>query len=94
METSDVIVVGCGIVGPLCAFLLAEEGLSVSVVVANGIGSGATGHGHGALSVVGRNFQTEAYLRLGIRSANWSSAGSRSRPTDACGAAPSATCRP
>lgn len=69
IETADVIVVGAGIVGSLCALMLSEEGLSVSVVDANGIGSGATGHGHGILSLVGRNFQTDTHLRLGIRSA-------------------------
>jgi D-hydroxyproline dehydrogenase subunit beta len=50
--TTDVVVVGAGIVGAACAFELAKEGLRVSVVDGGFIGGGATGAGMGHIVVM------------------------------------------
>ena len=51
-ETSDAIVVGGGIVGCLTAYLLAREGLSVTLVEADAVGSHASGFAFGELGVL------------------------------------------
>jgi D-hydroxyproline dehydrogenase subunit beta len=45
--TADVLVVGGGIVGAACAYELTKEKVKVSIVEANGIGTGATAAGMG-----------------------------------------------
>ena len=50
--TTDVVVVGAGIVGAACAFELAKEGLRVSVVDGGFIGGGATAAGMGHIVVM------------------------------------------
>jgi glycine/D-amino acid oxidase-like deaminating enzyme len=50
--TTDVVVVGAGIVGAACALELAKEGLRVSVVDGGFIGGGATGAGMGHIVVM------------------------------------------
>ena len=50
--TTDVVVVGAGIVGAACAFEFAKEGLRVSVVDGGFIGGGATGAGMGHIVVM------------------------------------------
>ena len=49
---TDVVIIGAGIVGAACADACAREGLGVTVVDANGIGSGATAAGMGHLVVM------------------------------------------
>jgi glycine oxidase len=68
-DTADVAVVGAGIVGTTCAWLLAREGLRVTVFDGEGIGSGSSGHGHGVLSLVGKDFRPGPHFELGRRSA-------------------------
>jgi glycine/D-amino acid oxidase-like deaminating enzyme len=50
--TTDVVVVGAGIVGAACAFELAKEGLRVSVVDGGFVGGGATAAGMGHIVVM------------------------------------------
>jgi glycine/D-amino acid oxidase-like deaminating enzyme len=50
--TTDVMVIGAGIVGAACAFELAKEGLRVSIVDGGFIGGGATGAGMGHIVVM------------------------------------------
>jgi glycine oxidase len=64
-ERADVVVVGAGDVGGCAAYLLAKEGLKVCLLDGNGIGAGSSGHGHGALTLVGRNFRPGPHFELG-----------------------------
>jgi glycine/D-amino acid oxidase-like deaminating enzyme len=52
MAASDAIVVGAGIVGAACAWALAREGMSVTVVDAGVVGGGATAAGMGHVVVI------------------------------------------
>ncbi len=69
LRSSDVVVVGGGIVGASIAYLLIKDGLSVTLMDGDGIGSGSTGHGHGAISLVGRDFRPGPHFKLGKESA-------------------------
>ena len=68
-EKMDVIVVGAGIVGTSVAYHLSLEGLKVCLMDREAVGSGASAHGHGLLSVVGRDFKPGPYFLLGLESA-------------------------
>lgn len=68
-ESADVAVVGAGIIGTMCAWLLARAGLKVVILEGEGIGSGSSGHGHGVLSLVGKDFRPGPHFELGRRSA-------------------------
>jgi glycine/D-amino acid oxidase-like deaminating enzyme len=68
-ERADVVVVGAGIVGASTAYLLAREGLDVCILEKEGIGSGSTGHGHGVISLVGKDFNRGAHFALGLAAA-------------------------
>jgi glycine oxidase len=68
-ETADVVVVGAGVIGTTIAYLLARTGLDVVVLERESIGRGSTGHGHGIISLVGKDFRPGPHLRLGVRSA-------------------------
>jgi glycine oxidase len=68
-ERADVVVVGGGIVGACVAYVLAGEGLDVCILERDSIGSGATGHGHGVISLVGLDFRPGAHFQLGAASA-------------------------
>jgi glycine oxidase len=68
-ERADVVVVGAGVIGTTIAYLLAAEGLDVVILEKESIGRGATGHGHGIVSLVGKDFRPGAHLQLGVKSA-------------------------
>ncbi len=51
-DTTDAIVVGGGIIGCLTAYLLAREGLSVTLLEADAVGSHASGFAFGELGVL------------------------------------------
>ena len=55
-ETSDVVVVGAGIIGCAVAYYLAREGASVTLLEREAIGSGASAHATGSLSLLGTEF--------------------------------------
>lgn len=55
-ETTDVVVVGAGIIGCAIAYYLAREGASVTLLEREAIGSGASAHATGSLSLLGTEF--------------------------------------
>ncbi len=65
-ERFDVVVVGAGAVGTSAAYLLVREGLSVCVVERKEIGRGSSGHGHGAVNLIGKAFVPGPHFLLGV----------------------------
>ena len=55
-KSADVVVIGAGVVGCSVAYYLAREGVSVTVVEQEAIGSGASAHATGSLSLLGAEF--------------------------------------
>ena len=55
-KTADVVVIGAGVVGCSIAYYLAREGLSVTVLERESIGSGASAHATGSLGLLGAEF--------------------------------------
>jgi glycine oxidase len=68
-QSADVVVVGAGVVGTTAAYELSEAGLDVAILEQEAIGRGSTGHGHGIVSLVGKDFRPGPHLELGVRSA-------------------------
>jgi glycine oxidase len=68
-RSPDVVVVGGGIVGACIAYLLAREGMVVCILERDAIGSGSTGHGHGVVSLVGKDFRPGPHFALGVAAA-------------------------
>lgn len=68
-QTWDAVVVGGGVVGGCVAYSLAKEGLRVCLLDREAVGSGASGHGHGAVSLVGKDFKPGPYFLLGVAGA-------------------------
>ena len=55
-NTADVVVIGAGVVGCSVAYYLAREGVSVTLLEREAIGSGASAHATGSLSLLGAEF--------------------------------------
>jgi len=55
-ETADVVVIGAGVVGCSVAYYLSRQGVDVKLVEREGIGSGASTHATGFLSLLGAEF--------------------------------------
>ena len=55
-ETADVVVVGAGVIGCSVAYYLAREGIKVILLEGEAIGSGASAHATGSLSLLGAEF--------------------------------------
>ncbi|MDR0359341.1 MAG: FAD-dependent oxidoreductase [bacterium] len=66
--TSDVVVVGAGVAGCACAYYLSRAGLKVTVLEQHAIASGASTHATGSFSLLSTDFNSPAYLRLGVES--------------------------
>ncbi|MEY9926418.1 glycine/D-amino acid oxidase-like deaminating enzyme [Catenulispora sp. GP43] len=62
--TSDVVVIGAGIIGAACAYYAAREGLSVTVVDAGPVAGGTSGAGEGNLLVSDKEPGPELDLAL------------------------------
>ena len=59
-ETADVVVVGAGIVGCSVAYYLSLRGANVKLLEREAIGSGASAHATGSLSLLGAEFSQGA----------------------------------
>ena len=55
-STSDVVVVGAGVVGCSVAYYLARQGASVTLIERESIGSGSSAHATGSLSLLSTEF--------------------------------------
>ena len=65
-DTADVVVVGAGIVGCATAYYLSREGAKVRILDMDAIGSGASAHATGFLSLMGNDFPKGAPWRFGL----------------------------
>ena len=54
--SSDVVVVGAGVIGCSVAYYLAKNGASVTILEREAVGSGASAHATGSLSLLGAEF--------------------------------------
>ena len=62
--STDVVVIGAGVVGCSVAYYLAREGVSVTILERESIGSGASAHATGSLSLLGTEFSAGASFEL------------------------------
>ena len=63
-KSSDVIVIGAGVVGSSVAYYLALEGVNVTLLEREAIGSGASAHATGSLSLLGAEFSPGASFQF------------------------------
>ena len=63
-ESADVVVIGAGVVGSSVAYYLAREGVSVTLLEREAIGSGASAHATGSLSLLGAEFSPGAFFEM------------------------------
>ncbi len=63
-DTADVVVIGAGVVGSSVAYYLAREGVNVTLLERESIGSGASAHATGSLSLLGAEFSPGASFEL------------------------------
>ncbi len=63
-KTTDVVVIGAGVVGCSVAYYLAREGVNVTVLEQEAIGSGASAHATGSLSLLGAEFSAGASFQM------------------------------
>ena len=63
-KTADVVVIGAGVVGCSVAYYLAREGVNVTILEREAIGSGASAHATGSLSLLGAEFSPGASFQI------------------------------
>ncbi len=63
-ESADVVVIGAGVVGCSVAYYLAREGVKVTLLERESIGSGASAHATGSLSLLGAEFSPGASFQI------------------------------
>ena len=63
-ESADVVVIGAGVVGCSVAYYLAREGVNVTLLEREAIGSGASAHATGSLSLLGAEFSPGASFQI------------------------------
>ena len=64
LGSADVVVIGAGVVGCSVAYYLAREGVNVTILERESIGSGASAHATGSLSLLGAEFSPGASFEL------------------------------
>ena len=67
-DTSDMIVVGAGVIGNAAAYYLSREGARVLVLEQEAIGSGSSAHATGLLSLLGTEFSPGPSFSMGLES--------------------------
>ena len=65
-DTADVVIVGAGVVGAAIAYELSRRGASVIVLERDAIGSGASAHATGLLSILGTEFSKGDSFAMGL----------------------------
>jgi len=68
-ETADTVVVGAGVIGGAIAHVLAKAGQRVVILEGESVGWGSSGHGHGVVSLIGKDFRPGPHFELGCISA-------------------------
>ena len=63
-ESADVVVIGAGVVGCSVAYYLAREGVNVTLLEREAVGSGASAHATGSLSLLGAEFSPGASFQM------------------------------
>ena len=63
-DSADVVVIGAGVVGCSVAYYLAREGVNVTLLEREAIGSGASAHATGSLSLLGAEFSPGASFQM------------------------------
>ena len=63
-HSADVVVIGAGVVGCSVAYYLAREGVRVTILEREAIGSGASAHATGSLSLLGAEFTAGASFQM------------------------------
>ena len=63
-KITDVVVIGAGVIGCSVAYYLAREGVNVTLVERESIGSGASAHATGSLSLLGAEFSPGASFQI------------------------------
>jgi glycine oxidase len=69
IESADTVVAGAGVVGAGIAHALAKAGQKVVILESESIGAGSSGHGHGVVSLIGKDFRPGPHFELGCVSA-------------------------
>ena len=64
MNTTDVVVVGAGVVGCAIAYFLSLEGLRVHLMDQEAVGSGASAHATGSFNMTGTEFKPGASIQM------------------------------
>ena len=80
-KSPDVVVIGAGIIGCAVAYYLAREGATVTLLEREAIGSGASAHATGSLSLLGTEFSPGPSFQFAIEGyrefQNWCSTWKR-----------------
>ena len=63
-DSAEVVVIGAGVVGCSVAYYLAREGVNVTLLEREAIGSGASAHATGSLSLLGAEFSPGASFQM------------------------------
>ena len=63
-KIADIVVIGAGVVGSSVAYYLARKGVNVTLLEKEAIGSGASAHATGSLSLLGAEFTPGASFQL------------------------------
>jgi glycine oxidase len=69
IQTADTVVVGGGVIGATIGHLLARAGQRVVIVEGDSVGAGSSGHGHGVVSLIGKDFKPGPHFQLGCAGA-------------------------